>query len=128
MTTTDRDHVHTEQTDVLRIASPVTDSGAGLVDAGAENHDHGPHTQTRAVLNRLARIQGHVRAVHGMVESGRPCADVLLQLAAVRSAVDRVARVVLEDHVENCLRQAVATGSPAEEWRSLKEALDRFIS
>ena len=89
---------------------------------------HGPHQQTRSVLNRLSRTEGHVRAVRRMVEEGRDCADVLIQLAAIRSAVDRVARLVLEDHVESCLRQAVTNGTPDDEWESLKTALDRFIS
>jgi DNA-binding FrmR family transcriptional regulator len=39
-----------------------------------------------------------------------------------------VARVVLEDHVESCLRQAATNGTPDDEWESLKTALDRFIS
>ena len=55
-----------------------------------------------------------------MVEEGRDCADVLIQLAAIRAAVDRVARLVLEDHVESCLRQAVTNGTPDDEWESLK--------
>ena len=69
-----------------------------------------------------------VRGVRRMVESGSPCADVLIQLAAVRAAVDKVARVVLEDHLESCLRQAATNGKTDDEWTSLKEALDRFIS
>ncbi|HEX2034761.1 MAG TPA: metal-sensing transcriptional repressor [Chloroflexota bacterium] len=89
---------------------------------------HGQHQQTQAVLNRLARTEGHIRAVRRMVEEGRDCAEVLIQLAAVRSAVDRVARIVLEDHVESCLRQAASNGTPDAEWESLKQALDRFIS
>lgn len=80
------------------------------------------------MLNRLARTEGHVRAVRRMVEEGRACSDVLIQLAAVRAAVDRVARVVLEDHLESCLRDAASNGSTDAEWKSLKEALDRFIS
>jgi CsoR family transcriptional regulator, copper-sensing transcriptional repressor len=107
---------------------------AGAVDdhqhgAGAPGaHGHKPHQQTKAVLNRLSRTEGHVRAVRRMVEEGRDCADILIQLAAIRSAVDRVARVVLEDHVESCLRQAATNGTPDDEWESLKTALDRFIS
>jgi CsoR family transcriptional regulator, copper-sensing transcriptional repressor len=109
---------------------------AGAVDdrqhgAGAhrgQGHSHSPHQQTKAVLNRLSRTEGHLRAVRRMVEEGRDCADILIQLAAIRSAVDRVARVVLEDHVESCLRQAATNGTPDDEWESLKTALDRFIS
>lgn len=89
---------------------------------------HGQHQQTQAVLNRLARTEGHLRAVRRMVDEGRDCSEVLIQLAAVRSAVDRVARVVLEDHVESCLRRAASNGTTDQEWDSLKTALDRFIS
>ena len=94
----------------------------------ADHDHHGPHKQTRAVLNRLSRTEGHIRGVRRMVEAGSPCADVLIQLAAVRAAVDKVARVVLEDHLESCLRQAATNGKTDDEWTSLKEALDRFIS
>jgi DNA-binding FrmR family transcriptional regulator len=97
-------------------------------DGHGHAHPHGQHQQTKAVLNRLSRTEGHLRAVRRMVEEGRDCAEVLIQLAAIRSAVDRVARVVLEDHVESCLRQAASNGTTDEEWESLKTALDRFIS
>ncbi|MCL4370836.1 MAG: metal-sensing transcriptional repressor [Chloroflexi bacterium] len=89
---------------------------------------HGEHKHTKEVINRLSRIEGHVRAVKGMVAEGRACPDVLIQLAAIRSAVEQVSRVILSDHVESCLRGAAATGDADDEWVSLKEALDRFIS
>jgi len=89
---------------------------------------HREHQHTKEVINRLSRIEGHVRAVKGMVEEGRACPDVLIQLAAIRSGVEQASRVVLSDHVESCLRGAAATGSADREWESLKEALDRFIS
>lgn len=85
------------------------------------------HQQTKAVVDQLARTSGHVTAIKRMVEEGRPCPDVLLQLAAVRAAIDRTSRLVLEDHVESCLRDAAANGLVDEEWRRLKEALDKFI-
>jgi DNA-binding FrmR family transcriptional regulator len=50
-----------------------------------------------------------------------------MQLAAVRSAIDRAAKLVLEDHLESCVRNAADGGLPDDEWASLKEALDRFI-
>lgn len=93
----------------------------------ATNHDE-HHHQTKNIIDRLSRIEGHVRAVKGMVESGRPCPDVLIQLAAVRAAVEKVSRVVLSDHMESCLRGAAVTGAADEEWQRLKEALNGFIS
>jgi CsoR family transcriptional regulator, copper-sensing transcriptional repressor len=91
------------------------------------NHGH-QHQRTKEVVNRLSRIEGHVHAVKGMVQEGRACPEVLIQLAAIRAAVEQVSRVVLSDHVESCLRGAAATGAADEEWVSLKDALDKFIS
>lgn len=80
------------------------------------------HQQTRAVLNRLSRIEGHVRSIKTMVDEGRDCADILVQIAAVRSAVSQVGRVVLEDHVESCLLDAAQSGNADETWSDLKNA------
>lgn len=86
------------------------------------------HQETKKVLDRLSRIEGHVRAVRRMVEEERACPEVLIQLAAVKSALDQVSRIVLADHIESCLRGAAARGAADEEWERLKEALDRYIS
>ena len=94
--------------------------------ADASNHVH--HQHTREVVNRLARIEGHVRAVKGMVEEERACPDVLIQLAAIRAAVEQVSKLILADHVESCLHGAASTGAADQEWVKLKEALDCFIS
>lgn len=86
-----------------------------------------PHQHTKAVANQLARTAGHVASIKRMVEAGRPCADVLIQLGAVRAAIDRAAKLVLADHVESCLRGAASNGLADEEWARLKRALDTFI-
>jgi DNA-binding FrmR family transcriptional regulator len=98
--------------------------------ANEAQHTH-PHTHshrhTKAVANQLARTAGHVTSIKRMVEEGRPCTDILIQLAAVRAAIDRTSRLVLEDHVESCLHGAATNGMADEEWSRLKEALDKFI-
>lgn len=86
-----------------------------------------PHQQTKAVIDQLARTAGHVGSIKRMVENGRPCPDILIQLAAVRSAIDRAAKLVLEDHLESCLRGAAGNGQADDEWAHLKKALDSFI-
>lgn len=72
---------------------------------GHNHHHH--HTQTKAVLNRIARVTGHLQSVGRMVEDGRDCSEVLIQLAAVRSAVTEISRIVLTDHMEHCIAEAV---------------------
>jgi DNA-binding FrmR family transcriptional regulator len=86
-----------------------------------------PHTKTKQVTNRLARVEGHVRSIRGMVAEGRPCPEVLIQIAAARSALDQAARVLLEDHLEHCVMEAKTRGNVAAAVHDLKEALDRFI-
>ena len=62
------------------------------------SHTH-THTQTKAVINRLSKISGHVESIKRMVESGRDCSEVLIQLAAVKAAVSAVSSIVLKDHI-----------------------------
>ena len=85
------------------------------------------HKHTQAVINRLSRTEGHIRAIKNMLKEERSCPDVLIQLAAVRSAITKASRIVLEDHMESCLYNATETGTPEEEWKSLKEALEKYM-
>jgi DNA-binding FrmR family transcriptional regulator len=89
-------------------------------------HPH-QHKQRRAVVNRLSRIEGHIRSIKQMVEEGRDCADVLIQLSAVRSAIEKAGRVVLEDHLESCLFHVGVVPEESEVWSGIKEALDVFL-
>src|SRR3990172_4381715 len=99
----------------------------GNISAGANEHHLGENKKTAQVINRLSRAEGHVRAIKRMLEEGRPCPDVLIQLAAVRAAIDRAARIVLEDHLESCVRQAAIEGNVERELDELRQALNRFI-
>lgn len=85
------------------------------------------HRQTKAVVHRLSRIEGHVRAIKRMVEEEKACPDILIQLAAVKAAVKKTAQIVLEDHIESCLMQAASKGQTQEELNSLKEALNKYL-
>ena len=90
------------------------------------NHPHS-HAQTKAVINRLARAIGHLESVKKMVEDGKDCSDVLIQLAAVRSALSSTARVILKDHLEHCITDAVETGDD-EFIKELNAAIDKYIT
>ncbi len=104
-----------------------------LAPAAADHyhgHDH-PHTHSeesqRKVVNRLSRIEGHIRGVKTMVQSDRSCTDVLVQIAAVRGALDRVARIILDEHLTQCIARAAKEGNIESEIEELKAALDRFL-
>lgn len=92
-------------------------------------HHHGhthSHTQTRAVVNRLARAIGHLERVKAMVEEGRDCSEVLIQLAAVRSAINNTGKVILKDHLEHCVVDAVKCQDMAA-IEELNRAIEQFV-
>ena len=103
---------------------------AYLHEHGIEHsHEHGhghTHTQTRAVINRLSRAIGHLESVKRMVEDGRDCTEVLVQLAAVRSALNSTAKVILKDHLEHCINNAGE--GDQDQLQALNEAIDKFMS
>ncbi|HEY9845927.1 MAG TPA: metal-sensitive transcriptional regulator [Candidatus Caenarcaniphilales bacterium] len=86
-----------------------------------------PHRQTQNVLNRLAKVEGHVRAIHHMVQADRACPEVLVQIVAVRSALNKVAQLILEDHAEHCLVDAAQHGNFQSEWARFRSALDLLL-
>jgi len=85
------------------------------------------HKKREDVIKRLARIEGHVRGVRRMVEEDKSCPEVLLQLVAVRAALNKVSRIVFEDHVETCISKAIKEGAGESAVAELKEALARFL-
>ncbi len=58
-----------------------------------------------AIIRRLRRIEGQVKGIQKMVEEGKYCGDILMQVAAVRSAMNSVGGLILEDHMKGCLKQ-----------------------
>ena len=93
-------------------------------------HSHGGHTHThentKAVVNRLARIIGHLESVKRMVEDGRDCSEVLVQLAAVKSAINNVSKVILQDHIRHCIVDAVEDNDQ-QALDDLCAAIDKFM-
>lgn len=90
-------------------------------------HNHGHvHPNQKAVINRLARAIGHLEKVKRMVEEGYDCSEVLIQLAAVRSALDNTGKVILKDHMEHCMVDAVAEGD-TDAIQGLCDAIDKFM-
>lgn len=78
----------------------------------SHTHTHS-HEHTKEVSNRLARAIGHLQKVKQMVENGDDCSDVLIQLAAVKSALNNTGKVILKDHLFNCIVHAIEKGDTA---------------
>ena len=78
--------------------------------------------------NRLRRIEGHVRSLQRMVEQEAYCIVILTQIASIVSASEKVALILLNDHVEHCVREAIEDGEKAEEKvGELAAAVERFL-
>lgn len=83
-----------------------------------DNHD--------GILTRLRRIEGQVSGIRKMQEDGRYCIDVLDQISAARAGLEAVALLILEDHVNGCVREAIEEGKGEEKAVELLEAVGRF--
>jgi CsoR family transcriptional regulator, copper-sensing transcriptional repressor len=97
-----------------------------LTEGHAHAHVHSEES-LRSIVNRLSRIEGHVRGIKTMVQESRACPDVLVQVAAVRGALQRVARIILDEHLTECVARAAEAGNIEVEIAELKAALDRFL-
>jgi DNA-binding FrmR family transcriptional regulator len=82
-----------------------------------------PELQHKA-LARLRRIEGQVRGIHKMVDEGRYCADILVQISSVQEALRGVGKLLMRNHLEHCVTDALRTGDPLEAERAYNEVLE----
>ena len=99
-------------------------------DEEGEHHHNHSHThdpqQVRAIVNRLKRSIGHLDKVRRMVEDGEDCADVLIQLSAVKSEINNTGKLILKQHMEHCIVEAVRENDQTS-IDKMNEAIDRFM-
>ncbi|MDF2984555.1 MAG: hypothetical protein K0R50_65 [Eubacterium sp.] len=88
-------------------------------------HKH-QHQDTKKVIDRMSRAIGHMEAIKRMVEEGRDCSEILIQISAVRSAINNVGKIVLQDHINHCVVDAVETGDKSV-LENLNSAVDKFL-
>ncbi len=79
-----------------------------------------------ANLNRLRTVEGHIRGVQRMVEEGAYCIDIIRQINAVQSALNKISINILEDHLNSCLVSAVKGDNSEDRDRVLKEIIEVF--
>ena len=97
-------------------------AGTKIQTLSPHEADHGHRHQTHPdIIKRLKRADGHLRSIIEMIENGRSCLDVAQQLHAVEKAVCQAKRVLIQDHIDNCLDDAVSRGG-----RDQRRTLDEF--
>lgn len=88
-------------------------------------HQHNEEDM-KAIINRMSRAIGHFESVKKMVEDGVDCSDVLIQLAAVKSAVNNIGKEILKEHLSHCIVEAARSGDNAA-IEALNTAIDKFM-
>ena len=121
------DHGHTHDTEHTYDTEHTHDTEHSHDHTHTHGHKH-VHSaaEKKAVINRLSKAIGHLEAVKRMVEKDEDCSEVLIQLAAVRSAINNTGKVVLKNHMNHCIVEAVEENDE-EAIRLLNQAIDKFI-
>ena len=111
-------HAHTHE-DGRIVHTHVDANGA------VHSHTHDPKAM-RAIVNRLSRSIGHLESVKRMIENGQDCADVLVQLAAVRSEINNAGKALLKEHLDHCIVEAVQVNDQ-DSIAKINAAIDKFM-
>lgn len=125
----DHAYLHEHNIPHLHHAADVHDADHNHEHAHSHDHAEGHghmHENTQAVLNRLSRAIGHLESVRKMVENGRDCSEVLIQIAAVRAAITNIGKVILQDHIQHCIVDAVEHDDE-QALDALCQAIDKFV-
>jgi len=91
------------------------------------NQDIERTTEKNKIQTRLKKIEGQVRGVQKMLDNGSSCSDVLIQIAAIKSAVNKVGTLVFENHAQECLRTSFEGYDDNENLEELMKILSNFI-
>lgn len=94
-------------------------------EQGGHHHVHSQE-EKKAVMNRLSKAIGHLESVKRMVERDEDCSEVLIQLAAVRSAINNTGKLVLKNHINHCIVEAVEEHDQ-EAIDRLNQAIEKFV-
>ncbi len=118
--------IKTQETPYVHYQDDDGEFGGNLFPAAGKASYRHSHGQQKVVLNRLARISGHLEAIKRMVEDQRDCSDILIQLAAVDSAIVSVGKVILMEHIDHCIADAVRENDMVF-VEKLKKAIGTFV-
>ncbi len=118
-------HVHEEELSHHHGDAIIHPHEEGVPHTHDGAHPH-VHKNKKAVHDRLAKASGHLDSVIRMIDDDRDCAEVLVQLAAVRSAINNAGKILLEDHITECITEAIRNNDRGE-IEKLNKAIDQFM-
>ena len=88
-------------------------------------HTHDPDVKKKQ-LNRLSRVIGHLEHIKGMIERNEDCSDVLMQMAAAKSALNGLGKSIINEHLAHCIVHAIEDGDVAE-IEEFQKSIERYI-
>ncbi|MGI6065429.1 MAG: metal-sensitive transcriptional regulator [Bacillota bacterium] len=80
------------------------------------------------IIQRLKKIEGQVKGIQRMIEDGKRCTDILVQIAAIRAAINKVGVIVFENHTRECLKTAIKENKEDETIEKLIHIMAKFTS
>ena len=84
------------------------------------------HHDVEKLCNRINRIEGQLGGIRKMLESNKPCDEIIIQLNSAKAALQKISQIVLEDHLEHCVLDALRDGDGEVQVDSLKRALSQY--
>lgn len=81
---------------------------------------------SKNIISRLSKVDGQVKGIISMVESGRQCEEVVTQISAVTSAMRNIARLILDDHIAHCVKDGISENDTEKIIVSLTDILDQY--
>ena len=121
----DHGHVHSHEHDHDHAHSHEHSHGHTHEHAHSHSHTHDPQ-EIKKIINRISKAAGHLESTKHMLEEGRDCAEVLIQLAAIRSEINSAGKALLKEHLEHCIVEAVAENDQ-ESVERMNKAIDMFM-
>ena len=97
-------------------------NGEGISDGG-----DGMSSEHKEIINRLRRVEGQIKGLQKMIEEEKDCSDILVQVAAARSAINKVGTMIFEAHFRDCLDKAMAKGDMDDFVHSFTQLMDRYV-
>lgn len=76
-----------------------------------------------ALMKRLKRIEGQVKGIQNMLEEERYCVDILVQISAIRSAINKVGTIILENHIKGCVSESIKQGDSEDTDNMINELM-----
>jgi len=100
-----------------------------VLEANKMNHGHTCSYSENKInlLRRLRRIEGQIKGIQRMIEDEKYCADILVQIAAVRAALNKVGLIIFEDHTKGCVAEAIQNDNGDKKVHELIDVLSKFI-